>query len=144
MPNDLSGNIAEVVSLVDFVSSLSLKLMVCNTFMYVKRILNIFWPNIITNEELHKQTSTQSLVSEIKCRRWRWISHVIRMPQTALPRMALRWSPPGKRKRGRPKETWRRTVEKEIREGSLSWGLLKKLAKDEQQWRSLVTALCAS
>jgi hypothetical protein len=28
-------------------------------------------------------------------------------------RTALDWAPEGKRKRGRPKETWRRTVEKE-------------------------------
>ena len=62
----------------------------------------------------------QSLVSEIKHPRWRWIGHVPRMSQSALPRVGLRWTPPGKRKRGRPKEIWRGTAEKEIQEGNLT------------------------
>ena len=35
------------------------------------------------------------------------------MPLAALPRIALRWTPDGRRKTGRPKETWRRTVQRE-------------------------------
>ena len=39
-----------------------------------------------------------------------------------LPRVALTWAPEGKRKRGRPKETWRRTVAKEsMAMGFNSW-----------------------
>ena len=41
------------------------------------------------------------------------VSHVLRMLPAALPRVALRWTPDGHRKRGRRKETWRRTVEDE-------------------------------
>ena len=41
----------------------------------------------------------------------KWIGHVLRTPPTALPRVALRWTPDGRRKIGRPKEIWR-TVEK--------------------------------
>ena len=48
----------------------------------------------------------------------------------------------GKRKRGRPKETQRRSVEREIKEKGWSWGEVVKLVKDKQQSRSLVTALC--
>ena len=33
----------------------------------------------------------------------------------AIPRVAVKWTPPGKRTRGRPKET-QRTVEKEMKE----------------------------
>nr|KAG5699627.1 hypothetical protein BaRGS_005075 [Batillaria attramentaria] len=42
--------------------------------------------------------------------------------QTVLPRVALRWTPDGKGARGRPKETWRRTVDKELKENKLTWG----------------------
>ena len=38
------------------------------------------------------------------------------MALNAIPRVAMRWTPAGKRKRGRPKLTWRRSVEKEMRE----------------------------
>ena len=45
----------------------------------------------------------------------------------------------GKRKRGRPRETWRRSVEREMKEKGWSLGKVVKLAKDKQQWLSLVT-----
>lgn len=35
-----------------------------------------------------------------------------------------------KRARGRPKETWRRTVENEMRASGVSWGVLRRKAKD--------------
>ena len=44
-----------------------------------------------------------------KKRRWRWIGHVNRMPPTSIPRIAMRWTPAGNRRRGRPNK---RDVEK--------------------------------
>ena len=59
----------------------------------LRRILNIFWPNTISNIELHRKTLTSSIMTEIKRRRWTWIVHVIRMPSDAIPKIALRWTP---------------------------------------------------
>ena len=81
---------------------------------------------------------------QIKRRRWRWFGHVCRMSPGALPKTALRWTADGKRRRRRPKETWRRTVEKEMKECGLTWNTIIKRAADRQQWRSLVDALCAT
>ena len=50
------------------------------------------------------------------------VGHVLRQQTTALTRIALRWTPDGQRKRGRPKETWRRTVEREMKEKGWTWG----------------------
>ena len=44
--------------------------------------------------------------------------------------VALRWNPQGKRKQGRPKATWRRTVEKEIKAMGLTWGEAEMVALD--------------
>ena len=57
---------------------------------------------------------------------------------------AVHWTPEGKRSRGRPKTTWRRTVEKELRELNYSWSTIEKLAKDRQGWKDFVAALCAT
>ena len=108
------------------------------------RILNIFWPNTISNAELHRRTTTKLITQEVQMRRWRWIRHVLRIPPTTLPRVALRWTPDGHRKRGRPKETWRRTVEREMREQGWTWGYLKRCATDRPRWRALVAALYAN
>ena len=62
-----------------------------------------------------------------------------------ITRIALRWTPAeGKRKRGRPKETWCRTVENELRYLGTTWGEAERKAQDTQQWRTLVLASCAS
>jgi hypothetical protein len=59
--------------------------------------------------------------------------------------LAISWAPEGKRRRGRPKTTWRKTVEKERREdGWGSWDEVRAVAADRERWRSYVKALCAT
>ena len=41
----------------------------------------------------------------------------------SIAKTTLYWTPEGKRERGRPKNTWRWTVEKEILEMGEAWGL---------------------
>ena len=111
----------------------------------LRRILHTFWPNTISNIELHRKTLTSFIMTEIKRRRWTWIGHVIRMPSDAIPKIALRWTPnAGRRRRGRPKETWRRSFEREMKENGLSWVQVEHLARNKDGWRSLVLALCAT
>ena len=82
----------------------------------LRRIVDVRWPNTISNEDLYSMTATRPITEEIRRRRWRWIGHVLRLPPTATARVALRWTPDGRRGRGRPKETWRRTVEAEMKQ----------------------------
>ena len=53
------------------------------------------------------------------------------MSSERIPKVALGWIPAGKRKRGRPKTTWRKTVETELSEMGLSWGEGQSIAKDK-------------
>ena len=67
------------------------------------------------------------------------------MPSDAITKIALRWTPnAGRRRRGRPKETWRRAFEREMKENGLSWAQVEHLARNRDGWRSLVLALCAT
>ena len=110
----------------------------------LRKISRIFWPAKISNIELHKQTNSTDMRTILKRKRWVWIGHVLRRPQENITRTALRWTPEGKRRRGRPKMTWRRTIESEMKEHNLTWGKLEKKAKDREEWKALVLALCAS
>ena len=76
-------------------------------------------------------------------RRWRWIGHVLRQKDDNISKTALKWTPVGKRKRGRPKKR-RRTVEKELEQLYLNWGQAAKQATDRTKWSTLVSAQCAS
>lgn len=45
----------------------------------------------------------------------RWLRHVMRMPQNRTQKIALHQTPHGRKKRGIPHTTWRRTVTSELR-----------------------------
>ena len=108
----------------------------------LRKINKIFWPNKISNKNLHLKCKSKNISTEIKQRRMRWLGHVMRMPQSRIPKTALQWTPPGKRKKGRPRTTWRRTVTSELEEMGYSWGQAQFIAKDRARWRQLVEALC--
>jgi hypothetical protein len=58
------------------------------------------------------------------------IGHVLRKEPDDTTKIALYWTPEGKRKRGRPKVTWRRTVEAELKDMKESWNSLQKQETD--------------
>ena len=65
---------------------------------------------------------------------------MLHMENSCLPRVAPTWAPEGKRKRGRPKETWRRTVEKErMAMGFNSWVEAGLAAANRVSWRSMIS-----
>ena len=108
-------------------------------------ILRTYGPHTILNYELLKGAGTEPITySKSGEKKWKWLGHVLRMPPAALLRSVLRWTPDGRRKRGRPKETWRRTVEKEMKENNCTWGHQERRAPDINQRRTLVEALCVS
>ena len=104
-------------------------------------IVRIFWPQIISNQDLFDEYQQESIETTIARRRWRWIGHILRKDQGSIPRVAVEWKPEGHRKRGRPKMTWRRTVEAEAKAMGHSWGTLRTLAQDRLRWREFVAAL---
>jgi len=53
-----------------------------------------------------KMNVTWSLLDNIKTKRLQWYGHVHRMEEGRLPKEVMKWRPPGRRKRGRPKLTW--------------------------------------
>ena len=110
----------------------------------LRRILRIFWPNTISNQQLLDQCNQESMETIIMRRRWKWLGHVMRKDEGNITRTALHWTPEGRRKRGRPKNTWRRTVEGEVKSLRHTWGTIQKLAQNREEWRSFVAALHAS
>jgi len=49
---------------------------------------------------------TRSLLEYIKTKQLKWYGHVQGMEEGRLPKNVMKWSPPWRRKRGRPKATW--------------------------------------
>lgn len=108
----------------------------------LRRILGIHWPDKISNIKLWQRTGQQPVEQDILQRRWRWIGHTLRKSASSTTRQALNWNPQGKRKRGRPRNTWRRDMEADIKKLGHNWGKLERLAQDRDAWRTLVGGLC--
>ena len=111
----------------------------------LRRILRIRWQDHIRTADILKQADMKPLSQEVKIRRWRMIGHILRQDSGNDCNVAMTWAPEGKRKKGRPKTTWRRTVEKERRDaGWGSWNEVRVIASDRKRWRRTVEALCAT
>ncbi|XP_063411262.1 uncharacterized protein LOC134694195 [Mytilus trossulus] len=109
----------------------------------LRRIMKIFWTKKISNKDLHEMRNTKDMETLLIQKRWRWLGDVIRKPYDDTTKVALRWTPEGKRKRGRPKTTWRRIVENELKERGYTWGTVERTANNKEGWRKLVLILCA-
>ena len=71
-------------------------------------------------------------------------SDVMRRESSNISHIALHWTPQWKRKRGRPKNTWCRNVEGELKALHHTWGTVQKLAQNRQEWGTFVAALLPS
>jgi hypothetical protein len=106
--------------------------------------MNIKWTDKITNEELWRITKQKPIEIQIKRRKWNWIGHTLRKETGAVGITALHWNPQGYRRRGRPKRTWGRTIEDEIRNRGKSWNEVKGMAADGSVWKLFMDALCST
>ena len=109
----------------------------------LRRILKIYWPNTISNDALLRRTEEEPIEIQIKRRKWGWIGHSLRK-KDSIEKEALKWNPQGCRRRGRPRASWRRTVEEELRGIGKSWADASELAQNRDKWRKIVVALCSS
>ena len=78
----------------------------------------------IRNNVIKKINVTSSLLEDTKTKQLKWNGHVQRMEEGRLPKKVMKWTPPGRRKRGRPKLTWA----EEIR------GVMEEKVLKEEDW----------
>jgi len=105
----------------------------------LRRGMRRFWPNHLSNKELYEATGSKPVSALIRVRRLRWIGHVLRTSPGNISRTALTWAPEGKRRRGRPREMWRRTTERR----ETSWdGIRGRLLLHRRDgWHNLLASL---
>ena len=106
------------------------------------RVPRRFSPNHLSNEELYEATGSTPVSALIRVRRWRYIGHILRTSPSSISRTALTWAPEGKSRRGRPRETWRKTVEKERNQLEWHlWGAAVASATDHRRHNRLLAGL---
>lgn len=81
----------------------------------------------IRNERIREVMGIKhTIVEDIKIKQLKWYGHVQRMSTERLPKQILQWTPTGRRRRGRPRKSWREGIDKEMEERGL----------EEGQWNS--------
>jgi hypothetical protein len=91
--------------------------------------------NLNFTDQMNQQGSTW-------LRRWQCIGHVLRKGNEENQKIALTWAPEGKCRRGRPRETWKWTAERERNQfGWPSSKTSKEEARYRTRWRGLCLAL---
>jgi hypothetical protein len=106
----------------------------------LRYILRIWWPKFIANKDLRKVTRQEDINVEIRKRKFRWLGHTLRKEDGEIPKSTLFWNPQGNRKRGRPRNSWRRSVNKEA---GRNWNEVRFLTADRRKWKGLIDNLCS-
>jgi hypothetical protein len=111
----------------------------------LRRILRIFLPNWTTNNDLWQETKQLHVPPTLQIRRvkWTWIGHTLRKDPESITRQSLKWNPQGKRVRGRPRNSWRRSTSDEMEKVGYNWYELVCSAQNRVQWRTIVSGLCS-
>ena len=104
----------------------------------LRRILQIRWPNTISNSDLCEKIHQQNVGDEMRKRRWGWICHTLRKLASTITRQALTWNSQGKRKRGRSRNTWRRDLLTDIKRTGYSWREFEMKAQDRRLWKTYI------
>jgi len=81
-----------------------------------------------------KMNVTRSLLDDNKTQQLKRYGHVQRMEEERLPKKVMKWSPPGRRKRGRPKATWVEGIRGLMGEK----GLMEEDWKDRDSWKKKI------
>ena len=109
----------------------------------LRKILGVTYLDRVTNVDVLERTQHKNVSDIIQERRLRWFGHVARMNECRFPKQTMDWQPRGKRKRGRPKLTWKETLSKDLKQIDITYEDAKATAQNRLEWKEL-TARCAS
>ena len=103
-------------------------------------MLSVKYPKIITNTKVYEKTKVIPWSKVVGKRRLTWFGHVNRLHEDTPARKALQYALADyNQRRGRPKLTWLKSVEKQLQEvGSIDE--IISLAKDRSKWNKIVTS----
>ena len=64
----------------------------------LRKIQCIIWPRTISNPDLLARCQPEDMETVITRKRRRWIGHVLRKDANSITKVAIHWTPEGKRK----------------------------------------------
>jgi len=108
----------------------------------LRRILNVHWSEFVINDEIRSRTGQPLLSDTVRSRRLSFFGHLHRTDPSQDHYRALQAcisGPPNDWRIGRPRQSWLRTVQADLRPMNLGLETSKRRAQDRSAWRKLVT-----
>ena len=91
---------------------------------------------LITNKEVRRKCGVENLEHRLRTMRLRWFGHNIKLrDENSILRRAVELEVEGRRTLGRPKKTWNKVVEENMRKLNIT----EDMAEDRKQWRQLIS-----
>jgi hypothetical protein len=86
----------------------------------------------VPNDEIRRiMQAEETVLDRTEARKLRWFGHVMRMPEERWPAIIHSWIPPGRRKSGRPRRSWRDGITNAM----TKTGMREEDAQDQILWR---------
>lgn len=99
---------------------------------YLRRSCRISRTERIRNEIIRQNIGIEKdIIDEVEKKQLIWFGHTKRMGQHRWPRKILEWTPPEKRKRGRPRRSWRNDVDDAMRSRNLN----EEMSHERKTWK---------
>ncbi len=112
--------------------------------------IGIYWPKMIKNIDLYDRTKCEPLSKTIRRRRLNLVGHMMRLPEEAPVKIALKETlKECKNRRRRPSSTWLKTVKNDLQKVNIdireqvpgTYDLLRKLTGDRNDWKRVVSSV---
>ena len=87
----------------------------------------------VRNDDIREKLKAENITERCRKTRMRWFGHVKRRDQEYVGRKTLEMGPPGRRKRGIPKQRWMECVNRDM----ITIGTTKDEVHDRTGWREL-------
>ena len=97
----------------------------------LRYMTGVRWDDGVTSREVAERCGLSELEDKLRRSRLRWFGHVVRSDDQGILRRAEQFQVPVRRPRGRPKQTWRRCVDGDMRK----LGIEEELAIDRKRWK---------
>jgi hypothetical protein len=101
----------------------------------IRRIYGLVKENNVWRMRYNELLKEEDIVRFIKSQRIRWLGHVERKEDNAVPKRMLKGRLYSKRMKGRPRMRWRDDVESDLKMEVKGW---KEKMGDREQWRLVV------
>ena len=113
-------------------------------------VINVAWPQKISNEKVYEITNVIPWHERIEKRRLSWLGHLMRLDPETPARIALKEAmKPTQRKRGRPPATWLSVIQNDLNKRNIDIHIantnaisqLERLARDRDTCNETVSML---